>query len=189
MTIEAAPWWQYFLKTWQTLCHCTCEFPVRAMTPTAEAAPLAEKSSATMIRSEISSASVLPFFPAPPDTVEKARDPAAYEQAMAFATTKYLRGKRKSKDDMISSSFSFLRSTIFDYQGNALVTTTLGTLMGVNFPAITFRAPSQHRDAAAVHAGNIGAGGRRSKKGKRGQRWRRRIGGGGGGGGCAGTTT
>ncbi|KAK3036992.1 hypothetical protein RJ639_029981 [Escallonia herrerae] len=47
--------------------------------------------------------------------------------------------------------------------------TTLGTLMGVNFPAITFRAPSQHRDAAAVHAGNnIGAGGRRSKKGKRG---------------------
>ncbi|KAK3008900.1 hypothetical protein RJ639_014933 [Escallonia herrerae] len=43
--------------------------------------------------------------------------------------------------------------------------TTLGTLMGVNFPAITFRAPSQHRDAAAVHAGNIGPGGRRSKKG------------------------
>ncbi|KAF5730299.1 hypothetical protein HS088_TW20G00672 [Tripterygium wilfordii] len=45
--------------------------------------------------------------------------------------------------------------------------TSLGTLMGVNFPAITFRAPSQHHretlaTAAAVSAGS--GGNRRRKK-------------------------
>uniref|UniRef100_A0A5B7BT29 Uncharacterized protein n=1 Tax=Davidia involucrata TaxID=16924 RepID=A0A5B7BT29_DAVIN len=54
--------------------------------------------------------------------------------------------------------------------------TTLGTLMGVTFPAITFRAPSQHQEANAVAVGvaadavgNVvgGGGGRRSRKAKK----------------------
>ncbi|KAI4351043.1 hypothetical protein L6164_005431 [Bauhinia variegata] len=45
--------------------------------------------------------------------------------------------------------------------------TTLGTLMGVSFPAITFRAPSQHRDphSAAAPVATLG-GSRRSIKPK-----------------------
>ncbi|XP_059644055.1 uncharacterized protein At3g17950 [Cornus florida] len=46
--------------------------------------------------------------------------------------------------------------------------TTLGTLMGVSFPAITFRDPSQHRQtnliSAAVTADAVGGGGRRKSK-------------------------
>ncbi|TKY61076.1 hypothetical protein E2542_SST18181 [Spatholobus suberectus] len=45
--------------------------------------------------------------------------------------------------------------------------TTLGTLMGVSFPAITFRAPSQHRDphsATAVSAAPGGAAKSKKKK-------------------------
>ncbi|KAF3437144.1 hypothetical protein FNV43_RR19897 [Rhamnella rubrinervis] len=50
--------------------------------------------------------------------------------------------------------------------------TTLGTLMGVSFPAITFRAPSQHhRDAHAASPSAAGAsalsGSRKSKKPKK----------------------
>ncbi|PSR84673.1 Uncharacterized protein CEY00_Acc21797 [Actinidia chinensis var. chinensis] len=41
--------------------------------------------------------------------------------------------------------------------------TTLGTLMGVNFPAITFRAPSQRRDSSPAAASVAGVR-RRSKK-------------------------
>ncbi|THG07875.1 hypothetical protein TEA_009572 [Camellia sinensis var. sinensis] len=35
--------------------------------------------------------------------------------------------------------------------------TTLGTLMGVTFPAITFRAPSQHQESNAAAAGGVSA--------------------------------
>ncbi|CAK9166749.1 unnamed protein product [Ilex paraguariensis] len=62
--------------------------------------------------------------------------------------------------------------------------TTLGTLMGVTFPAITFRAPSlsQHRQPTTNTAveNSVGDAGRRSKKSKKiaamvtEQRWRRR---------------
>ncbi|KAK7271192.1 hypothetical protein RJT34_26886 [Clitoria ternatea] len=49
--------------------------------------------------------------------------------------------------------------------------TTLGTLMGVNFPAIAFRVPSQHRDSnsAAAAIANVGrvTGAAASKKKKR----------------------
>ncbi|KAM7482926.1 hypothetical protein LguiB_007509 [Lonicera macranthoides] len=47
--------------------------------------------------------------------------------------------------------------------------TTLGTLMGVTFPTITFRAPSQRRELSTVSAAAIGnsAGGRRTRKVKR----------------------
>ena len=51
--------------------------------------------------------------------------------------------------------------------------TSLGTLMGVSFPAITFRAQSQHREAHPVPAASGGAaagrggGGRRSRKVKK----------------------
>ncbi|KAJ4848366.1 hypothetical protein Tsubulata_020427 [Turnera subulata] len=48
--------------------------------------------------------------------------------------------------------------------------TTLGTLMGVTFPAITFRAPSQHRDAAAATSSSSSAmptAGSKKKKKKR----------------------
>ncbi|PKI44176.1 uncharacterized protein At3g17950 [Punica granatum] len=46
--------------------------------------------------------------------------------------------------------------------------TTLGTLMGVSFPAITFRAPSQHRDPdppSAAPCGSVTA--RKSKRQKK----------------------
>ncbi|KAJ6672699.1 hypothetical protein OIU85_013981 [Salix viminalis] len=42
--------------------------------------------------------------------------------------------------------------------------TTLGTLMGVTFPAITFRAPSQHRLPAAAASANGGEPRRSAKK-------------------------
>ncbi|KAF7822225.1 uncharacterized protein G2W53_027680 [Senna tora] len=47
--------------------------------------------------------------------------------------------------------------------------TTLGTLMGVSFPAITFRAPSQHRDPHSAAAGSAAAlgGSRRGIKPKK----------------------
>lgn len=48
----------------------------------------------------------------------------------------------------------------------------MGTLMGVSFPAITFRVPSQNRDHHAAAASVVGGGGgggasRKSKKPKR----------------------
>ncbi|KAL3748976.1 hypothetical protein ACJRO7_010119 [Eucalyptus globulus] len=51
--------------------------------------------------------------------------------------------------------------------------TTLGTLMGVSFPAIAFRNPSQHHEAhhpsasAAAAAAPVAAGGLKSKKPKK----------------------
>ncbi|KAG2667654.1 hypothetical protein I3843_15G123500 [Carya illinoinensis] len=42
--------------------------------------------------------------------------------------------------------------------------TTLGTLMGVSFPAITFRAPSQHRDPQTSVSVSVSAVSRRTKK-------------------------
>ncbi|KAM7475302.1 hypothetical protein LguiB_022545 [Lonicera macranthoides] len=45
--------------------------------------------------------------------------------------------------------------------------TTLGTLMGVSFPAITFRAPSLRRETASISAGTGGSAGRRNKKAKK----------------------
>lgn len=42
--------------------------------------------------------------------------------------------------------------------------TTLGTLMGVSFPAITFRAPSQHRDLQTSVSVSVSAVSRRTKK-------------------------
>ncbi|KAF5469175.1 hypothetical protein F2P56_013268 [Juglans regia] len=42
--------------------------------------------------------------------------------------------------------------------------TTLGTLMGVSFPAITFRAPSQHRDPQTSVSVSVSAVSRRAKK-------------------------
>lgn len=47
--------------------------------------------------------------------------------------------------------------------------TTLGTLMGVSFPPITFRAPSQHRDPHSATAGSAAAlgGSRRTTKPKK----------------------
>ena len=51
--------------------------------------------------------------------------------------------------------------------------TSLGTLMGVSFPAITFRAQSQHREAqpvpaaSGVAAAGSGGGGRKSRKVKK----------------------
>ncbi|WRX19569.1 hypothetical protein QQP08_012056 [Theobroma cacao] len=43
--------------------------------------------------------------------------------------------------------------------------TTLGTLMGVSFPAITFRAPSQHRhETQPTNAGSLSSTGSKPKK-------------------------
>lgn len=50
--------------------------------------------------------------------------------------------------------------------------TTLGTLMGVSFPTITFRVPSQHRESQMTTTGGSGGGGGGggggSRKGKKG---------------------
>ncbi|XP_038895169.1 uncharacterized protein At3g17950 [Benincasa hispida] len=45
--------------------------------------------------------------------------------------------------------------------------TSLGTLMGVSFPAITFRVPSQNRDQHTAATAAAGGGSRKSKKTKR----------------------
>ncbi|KAJ7975249.1 hypothetical protein O6P43_005200 [Quillaja saponaria] len=45
--------------------------------------------------------------------------------------------------------------------------TTLGTLMGVSFPAITFRAPSQHHDPQFTNGTGLGSSRRRTKSKKK----------------------
>jgi hypothetical protein len=59
------------------------------MIPTAADAPLAENSSAIIIRSRMISTTVALCLKLRAAT-EYAKDPAAYEQAMAFDTKKYL---------------------------------------------------------------------------------------------------
>lgn len=89
ITMEAAAYWQYFLNILQTLFHCVCEFPCTAITPTAAAAPLAEKSSAAIIRSDISSGNAAMSLVLL-DSMQSTRDTTEYVHAMAFATTKKL---------------------------------------------------------------------------------------------------
>lgn len=90
---EATKWWQKESNTLQTFFHSTCEFPYWPRTPTAVAAPLAEKRSPTMCKSRTITANTLPPFPLRPSIVTSTRDIAAYEHAIAFDTTKYLQNK------------------------------------------------------------------------------------------------
>lgn len=90
---EAAIWWQKVLNTLQTSFHPTCEFPFCPRTPTAAAAPLAEKRSPTMCKSRTVSASAHPSFPFRLTIVDRTRDAAAYAHATVFDTTKYLQAK------------------------------------------------------------------------------------------------
>lgn len=85
----AAAWLQNLSKTWHTLFHITCEFPFSARTPIAQAAPLPEKSKATIIASSrvtnvTNNLLLCPFARA------ITKDKVAYANAIKFATTKYL---------------------------------------------------------------------------------------------------
>jgi hypothetical protein len=86
---EAATWLQNLSKTLHTLFHRTCEFPCLARTPIANAAPLPEKSKATIIASSrvtnvTNNLLLCPFARA------IIKDKVAYIHAITFATTKYL---------------------------------------------------------------------------------------------------
>lgn len=86
---EAAPWSQNLPNTLHTLFQRTCEFPCLPSKPTAKAAPLAEKSKATInASSKVANAPntllLCPF----PRAIR--RDNVAYAHAVTFATTKYL---------------------------------------------------------------------------------------------------
>lgn len=86
---EAAPWRQNLPKTLQTLFQLRWEFPCQPMMPTAAAAPKPENNSAAVrmsitIVADLIKLLLLPLF-------ESTNEMAAYEHAIAFTTTKYLK--------------------------------------------------------------------------------------------------
>ncbi|POO02377.1 hypothetical protein TorRG33x02_021610 [Trema orientale] len=89
-TKAAAAWSQNLPNTLHTFFHFTCEFPWYPIRPMATAAPLLEKSSPAMTKSPMTTKRLRPLLFPPRFPSERIREIAAYEHAMACATTKYL---------------------------------------------------------------------------------------------------
>ncbi|KAK6937434.1 B-box-type zinc finger [Dillenia turbinata] len=77
---------QNLWKSLHTLRHCTCEFPLRPMTPMLAAAPFAEKSRPMMTTSRMMIIKVIALSPFG-ERMENSREIAAHEHATAFDTT------------------------------------------------------------------------------------------------------